>query len=61
MRGPSHEAGIDAKSVLVINFDNIDGLASYVSRGAAPRVGDPLHYDAFIQRICSEYEVRWSR
>ena len=61
MRGPSHEAGIDAKSVLVIDFDNIDGPASYVSRGAAPRVGDPLHYDAFIQRICSEYEVRWSR
>ena len=61
VRGPSHEAGIDAKAVLIVDYDNMGGTATYVDGRSAPRVGDPIHYDAFIQRICSEYEVRWSR
>lgn len=61
MRGPSHEAGIEAKAVLIVDYDNMGGTATYGDAKFAPRVGDPIHYDAFIQRICSEYEVRWPR
>ena len=54
--------GLDAKAVIVVDMDNQDVTkARYLPRGAAPRVGDPMHYDAFIQTICSLFTERFSR
>jgi hypothetical protein len=54
------QEGLDAKCVLVINMDNIDPAATtYESRPPAPQAGDPLHYDAFLQRLCSQYQDRY--
>jgi hypothetical protein len=54
-------AGLDAKGVVVVNCDNIDHPAtSYVTGKPAPVVGDPVHYDAFIQNICDLYTARFS-
>ena len=54
--------GMDAKSVLVVEFDNVDnGSARYLTSAPAPRPGDPLHYDSFIQRICDEYSERFGQ
>ena len=53
--------GLEAKGVLIVDFDNQDfSEASYIQRGAAPSVGDPLHYDAFLQRICALYQERFT-
>lgn len=53
--------GLDAMGVLVIEYPNLpDAKARYVTTGAAPQVGDPLHYDAFIQAICGHYRDRFS-
>lgn len=52
--------GIDAKAALVVSCDNIDLVGtSYVTTQPAPQVGDPLHYDAFIQRVCTDYSARF--
>jgi hypothetical protein len=54
--------GLDAKAVIVVNMDNQNiAKARYLSRGVAPRVGDPMHYDAFIQAICSLFTDRFYR
>ena len=51
--------GLDAKTGIVVDMDNmIWGATKYHEDPPAPRVGDPLHYDAFIQRLCSEYVSR---
>ena len=50
---------IDAVCALIIDFANNEAPAEYFSRPPAPSIGDPLHYDAFIQRICSAYEQLW--
>lgn len=52
--------GLDAKAVVVLSMDNISyPSTSYCTRPPAPQIGDPLHYDAFIQRICSLYKDRF--
>ena len=52
--------GLDAKGVIVVDFDNQDrSRAEYLFAGNVPRVGDPLHYDAFIQRICALFADRF--
>jgi hypothetical protein len=52
--------GLDAKAVIVVDMDNQNiTMARYLSRGAPPRVGDPLHYDAFIQTICNLFTDRF--
>jgi hypothetical protein len=54
--------GLDAKAVIVVNMDNQNiTKARYLSRGVAPRVGDPMHYDAFIQTICGLFTERFCR
>jgi hypothetical protein len=62
VRGGPTGYGLDAKTAIVVSMDNVD-LAStaYVTKAPAPQVGDPLHYDSFIQRICSEYRQRFDR
>ncbi|MFO8012882.1 MAG: hypothetical protein R6X20_06195 [Phycisphaerae bacterium] len=66
MRGISSRAGLqgaglECKAVIVVDMDNQD-LAStrYVHRPPAPQVGDPLHYDAFIQSLCAFYTQRFA-
>ena len=53
--------GLDAKSALVVSMDNLDLESTvFLADDPAPTVGDPLHYDSFIQRLCDEYELRFS-
>lgn len=59
-RSDSSGVGLDAKAVIVVAMDNQNILkARYLLRGEAPRVGDPMHYDAFIQTICSVFTDRF--
>ncbi len=59
-RGGVEGRGIDAGSAIVVSHDNIDNASThYVAAPPAPQIGDPLHYDAFIQKICSEYTRRF--
>jgi len=54
--------GMDAKCAVVVDFDNVQRESSrYVSVPPALQPGDPLHYDAFLQRICSDYSDRFGR
>ena len=54
------ESGMDALAVLVIDMDNIDWPHTrYVEKTPAPRTGDPLHWDAFIERVCTAYGDRF--
>jgi hypothetical protein len=58
--GPTGD-GLDAKCAIVVRDDNIDvAAASYFEKLPAPQVGDPIHYDAFIQRLCAEWSNRFS-
>lgn len=60
-RGGIEGRGIDAGCALIVVHDNIDPtLTAYSTQPPAPKVGDPLHYDAFIQRLCSEYAARFA-
>lgn len=53
--------GVDAACAIVVSHDNIDNRRTrYITASPAPRIGDPLHYDAFIQKICSEYTRRFT-
>jgi hypothetical protein len=59
--GGGADYGIDAKCVLVVELDNMSlGAAKYLSVAPAPRAGDSLHYDSFIQRLCEEYGTRFA-
>jgi hypothetical protein len=52
--------GLEAKCVVVVSVDNQNlASAAYVTGPPAPPVGDPLHYDAFIQSLGRQYEERW--
>ncbi len=54
------DAGLEANGAIVIAHDNIDlPTTQLVTAQPAPQVGDPLHYDAFIQRLCDQYTRRW--
>jgi hypothetical protein len=44
--GGASTYGMDAKAVLVVDFDNVDWpAAQYVTQVPAPLPGDPLHYE----------------
>lgn len=52
--------GLEANGAIVIEHDNVNlGRTRLVSRPPAPQVGDPLHYDSFIVRICDRYSQRF--
>ena len=56
VRAESRGVGLDAKAVLVVDFENIRPYgASYRTSPPAPQVGDPLHYDAFVQTVCNRW------
>jgi len=53
--------GLEAKCAIVVDMDNQDRAATrYVSEAPAPQIGDPLHYDAFLQALCSLYAQRFA-
>jgi hypothetical protein len=53
-------AGLDALGLLVVDMDNVNLPATrYVTRAPAPRPGDPLHWDTFIEDICAAYATRF--
>lgn len=52
--------GLDAMGVIVVDCNNIDlSDCRYVTSRPAPMMGDPLNYDAFIQKICDYYMARF--
>lgn len=54
--------GLEAKAVIVVEMDNQNYTATrYVTHPPAPPVGDPLHYDAFLQSLCSLYAQRFGK
>lgn len=61
LRSTEQASGLDASAFLVVAMDNIDlGSTRYAAAPPAPQVGDPLHYDAFIQRICAAFTQRFA-
>ncbi len=61
-RGGTEGRGIDAGCAVVVSHDNIANPSTkYVTSAPAPQIGDPLHYDAFIQKLCSEYGRRFTQ
>jgi len=53
--------GLEANGAIVVSHDNIDLKATaLVTVAPAPQIGDPLHYDSFLRRICDSYTQRWS-
>ena len=60
MRSGTVGHGLEASAVLVVNMDNLNLQSTdYVVAAPAPVIGDPLHYDAFVQRICAAYTERF--
>jgi hypothetical protein len=54
--------GLEAKCFLVVDMNNQDLAATrFIESVPAPLTGDPLNYDSFIGRICSQYERRFAR
>lgn len=52
--------GLEANGAIVVRHDNIDNrISQLVVTGPAPQIGDPLHYDSFLRRICDSYTQRW--
>jgi hypothetical protein len=59
-RGGPRGYGLEARCAIVVEMDNLDwGAATYLTRSPAPQIGDPLHYDAFIQTLCQRYTERF--
>ena len=60
----SNPVGLDAKCALVVDMENIPLLTgdydvSYLDKPPAPKVGTPVHWDSFLQRICEVYNERY--
>lgn len=70
--GPTDHPGLEAIGVIVIEHDNLvmhpkpkAYSAMHRATSVAPsppalRVGDPMHYDTMIQRLCSAYTQRFA-
>jgi hypothetical protein len=68
---PSDRAGLDAIGVIAVEHDNITAHPDQSKYAAthrptlaspsppAPAAGDPLHYEAMLQRICNAYTARF--
>ncbi len=59
VKGGSAGYGLEAKCALVVDMDNMSSSAKYVTGRPAPQIGDPQHYDTFIQTICQRYKERF--
>lgn len=61
IRSLRSEAGLEANAAIVVEHDNIDPARTrLVTAPPAPQVGDPVHYDSFLRRICDRYSQRYS-
>jgi hypothetical protein len=59
LRSSTAESGLEANGVILVNFDNIVlRTTGLIASPPAPQVGDPVHYDSFIRRICDRYSQR---
>lgn len=59
-RRASSGTGIEAKCAILVDMDNVNLAGTqYYTAPPAPQVGDPLHYDAFIQTLCQRYTERF--
>jgi hypothetical protein len=59
-RSSAVEAGLEANGAVMVEHDNIDPRGTQlITASPAPGIGDPLHYETFIQRICDRYTQRW--
>lgn len=57
---PNDAAGLEANGAIVVSHDNVNvSGAKLITTPPAPHVGDPLHYDTFLRRICDRYTQRW--
>lgn len=57
---PTPDAGLEANATILVNHDNVSlKKTRLVTAPPAPQVGDPLHYDTLLQRICDRYTQRW--
>lgn len=55
------DVGLDAKGVVVVSLDTAaPERATFVTNPPAPGVGNPMHYDAFIQTICNRYTEHYA-
>ncbi len=53
--------GLEAKAVVAVDLDNVNlDRSNLFTSPPAPQIGDPLHYDAFIERLCTLYVDRFS-
>ena len=60
VRNATDVAGLEANGALAVEHDNIaGGSTQLVTAAPAPQVGDPLHYETFLRRICDRYAERW--
>lgn len=60
LRHGQQGAGLDARCAIVVDVDNEDWASTlFITKPPVPQVGDPLHYDAFIQSICNQYTERF--
>jgi len=52
--------GLEATGAIVVSHDNINNdRTELILTPPAPQIGDPLHYDSFLRRICDSYTQRW--
>lgn len=57
---PGDPPGLEANAVIIVSHENQKLRTSRLHTGRpAPQVGDPVHYDSFVQRICEIYRQRW--
>lgn len=60
MSSATSNTGLDAKCLIAVSMDNVAWpTTSFVTSPPAPRIGSPLHWDSFIQRICDLYRQRF--
>jgi hypothetical protein len=53
------EQGFDAVGIMLVDLKNDGSPCRVVSQTPAPQPGDPLHYSAMIERICSQYHAKF--
>jgi hypothetical protein len=58
-RNRPSEQGFDAMGVILIDFKNDGSPFRIVTKSPAPQPGDPIHYSAMVQRICSQYHAKF--
>ena len=59
-RGGPTGYGLEAQCAIVVAVSNMEVPAEYIVTPPAPQVGDPLHYDSFIRRMCDAYQQRFA-